>query len=247
MLRAMNAPVGPRRHKDFRTAWRSLQRLRRNPDDTQAVFELIGALPPTRRAVERSFRRFAQTPAGARVLAEERDLLPVLQDRAALRAMPPGSLGRSYADFTEREQLSADGLVQASQGERYEHLPAPYRRFVERRRDSHDLEHVVTGYGRDLRGEASVLCLDTAQTWHPGIALIVATAWWESDPETRRMLRSAWRRGRNAAWLPGADWEKLLPLPLSQVREELRLGPPPAYQPIWSSGAARQAPQAAAG
>ncbi len=227
----------PRNRYRFRDAWASLQRLRRDPDDTRAVFEIIDAL--TGPGTDRLFRRFEATESGRRVLDEKRDLLTVLQDRERLRAMPEGSFGRAYADFTDRENLSADGLVEASNtGEdRYAELSEDRRRFAMRLRDSHDLEHVLSGYGRDLCGEAALLTFGQAQGWNHGIGLIVAMAYLEGDAATRRMMRAAWKRGRKASWLAAADWEALLERPLDEVRAELRMGELPVYEPIWSAGA----------
>lgn len=227
----------PRNRYRFRDAWASLQRLRHDPDDTRAVFEIIDALSGP--GTDRLFRRFQRTMAGRRVLDEKRDLLAVLQDRDRLRAMPEGSLGREYAGFTDRENLSADGLVEASEtGDgRYEELDEDRRRFAMRLRDCHDLEHVVSGYGRDLCGEAALLTFGLAQGWNHGIGLVVAMAYVESDAATRRMMREAWRRGRNAEWLDAADWEALLERPLDEIRAQFRMGDLPVYEPIWSAGA----------
>src|SRR5262245_17130748 len=126
-------------------AWRALARLVRNPDETRHVFDLIDALSGN--TGERIFRRFQSTESGRRILAENRALLPVLSDREALFALPAGSLGRTYAEFMTREQITADGLVQASMdgGRPNADLP-PERQLVgQRMRDSHDLWHVVTG------------------------------------------------------------------------------------------------------
>lgn len=224
----------------IREAWRALQRLRRDPDDTKAVFEILQAL--SGRSGERAFQRFRRSPVGARVLAEGRDLLDVLQDRERLAALPAGSLGRCYYEFTEREQISAAGLVEASRPRR-EAVPldADRRRFFDRRRDMHDVEHVATGWGRDLRGEAALLTFYLAQGWSHGLGLIVAMAFYEGDAEARRVIRDAWRRGRRAAWLAAADWEDLLPRPLEEVRALLRLGDPPRYEPLFSAMAAAAA------
>jgi ubiquinone biosynthesis protein COQ4 len=98
---------------------------------------------------------------------------------------------------------------------------------------------VVTGYGRDLLGEASLLAFSYAQTRNRGVGFIVATAFWKARraPEFRRMLRDAFRRGQRSAWLPAADWEALLARPLEEARAELRVGPPPSYTEKRSSGA----------
>jgi ubiquinone biosynthesis protein COQ4 len=223
-------------------AWRALRALVRNPDETKHVFELIDAL--SGRSGERLYERFRATPSGARILAEQRELLPTLADRAALRALPPGSLGHCYAEFMEREQISAEGLVDASLegGRGPDPALPPGRRLVGgRMRDQHDLWHVVTGYGRDLIGEAAVLAFTYAQTRNRGIGAIVAMAWWKAGaaaPWVRPFLRDAYRRGKRAAWLPAQDWEALLARPLHEVRAELHVGEPPRYQEMRSEAGA---------
>ena len=47
----------------------------------------------------------------------------------------------------------------------------------------------------------------------------------------QRYLYRAWRRGRRAAWLPLASYEKLLPLPLAEVRRQLRIEPASVAHP----------------
>ena len=219
----------------FREAWQALQRLSENPDNTDEVFVIIRAL--SGKSGERQFRRFHKTEVGQKVLAEKRDLLTTLLDRDYLGSLPEGSLGRTYADFTEREQISADGLVEASETVERSEVDEDRRRFFDRLRDCHDLHHVTTGWGRDLMGEVSVLAFGTSQAWHHGIALIVAHVFWEGGPESRAMIRKAWRRGKEAPWLDAADWERLLPMRLDEVRAELGLGEPPVYEPVWSEGA----------
>ena len=220
-------------------AWRALRALVRNPDETKHVFELIDAL--SGRSGERLYERFRSTPSGARILAEQRELLPTLANREALLALPPGSLGRCYAEFMGREQISPEGLVDASvEGGRGPDpsLP-PGRRLVgARMRDQHDLWHVVTGYGRDLVGEAAVLAFTYAQTRNRGIGAIVAMAWWKAGaqaPWVRGFLRDAYRRGKRSAWLPAQDWEALLARPLAEVRAELGVGEPPRYPEVRSA------------
>jgi ubiquinone biosynthesis protein COQ4 len=221
-------------------AWRALARLVKNPDETQHVFDLIDALSGN--SGERMLRRFEASESGRRILDERRQLLPVLSDREKLFALPVGSLGHGYADFMTREQITADGLVEASENRprKGEEL-SPERELIGlRMRDSHDLWHMVTGYGRDLVGEACVLAVTYAQTKNRGIGAIVAMAYWRAGrelPSARVAIREAYRRGKRAAWLPAADWEALLARPLHEVREELGFGAPPQYEAVRSSGA----------
>ena len=151
--------------------------------------------------------------------------------------MPQGSLGNTYANFMSVEALRADGLAEASnQGGRVIGDDAQRTLFGVRLRDSHDLWHVVTGYGRDLVGEASLLAFTFAQTRNPGIGVIVAMAYLKAGdlPGARPLIRKAYRRGRKSAWLPAVDWEALFALPLDAVREKLNLGAAPEYLEVRS-------------
>ncbi len=222
-------------------AWRAVRALLRNPDDTAQVFQIIEALSGG--SFERLFQRFVRTQTGRRILLEERRLIARLSDREALLALPSDSLGHQYARFMEREQISAGGLAEASaEGRTQERMQDPHRALVgERLRDMHDLWHVAGGYGRDLLGEAALLSFTYAQTRNRGIGFIVLVALWKSRGREARsfraLIRAAYRRGRAAAWLPAADWEALLERPLAEVRRELGLGDPPAYEQLRSEGA----------
>lgn len=229
-------PRRPRNPLRFRDAWQALRELLADPDRTDRVFVIIDALSGN--TGERLFQRFAATPTGRCVLAEQRDILARLSDRDALAALPDGSLGRHYAEFMSAEQISADGLVAASeQGGSGPNEDPERARFGARLRDTHDLWHVATGYSRDLLGEASLLAFTFAQTRNPGIGLIVAMAWWKAGAlaGARRMIFDAYRRGGRSAWLPGADWEALLSRPLAEVRDALALGDPPRYTQLRSA------------
>ena len=151
---------------------RALQALRQlvaDPEDTPKVFEIARALGVP--ALNRGTQRFKATPVGRRILAERIDLLDTLQDRAALAALPAGSLGRAYYDFVYRENLSADGLVEASvMGGSQPELDDPdTRRYAGRLREQHDLWHTLTGYGRDPFGEICLLTFTYAQTRNSGL------------------------------------------------------------------------------
>jgi ubiquinone biosynthesis protein COQ4 len=218
-------------------ALRAMRALLRNPDDTARVFDVIDALSGRTRA--RVFERFRAHSDGRRLLAQRPDLLARLSDRDRLLALPEDTLGRRYAEFMQREKISADGLVAANEATRDE-LPPDRRWFADRLRDMHDLWHVVTGYERDLIGEAALLAFTFAQTRNPGIGFIVAVAYWKAgrvNRGARRLLREGYRRGRRAAWLPAVAWESLLEVPLSQVREQIGIGEPPIYLQLRSDAA----------
>ena len=220
-------------------ALRAMRALIDNPDDTAEVFRVIRALAG--RNFERLFARVMADPTGARILEEGRSLLPVLDDRARLRALPEGSLGNEYARFMDAEHISAGGLEEASLVTKTEFYDERARCLSERLRDMHDLWHVVTGYGRDLVGEGALLAFSHAQTRNRGVGFIVLVGmlkfWQAGRPEVVRVMRKGWRRGHRAAFLPAVDWEAMLLRPLDEVRRALRIEPLTEYTAILSSDA----------
>ena len=91
-------------------AIKALRRLLRDPEQTEEVFVILRAL--TGRSVLNAFNRFKKAEVGQAILNEQRDLVSVLEDRDALRAMPQGSLGRAYLHFVAKEAISAGGLIE---------------------------------------------------------------------------------------------------------------------------------------
>lgn len=214
------------------TAARSLVAILRAPEDTKQVFRLVEAMSGGAGAKIRP--RLERSRAGARLLADQPEILALLRDSAYLEGLPEGSLGRAYLAFIRRDGLTADGLVQASQEGAQQ--AGGLDGYVQRRlRDTHDLWHTVTGYGGDLVGEGALLAFTYGQTFNRGIGMLVAVGLLRShDADARRMLVDGLARGVRAAWLPAVRWEELLPLPLDEVRARLRVGPPPAYEPFFA-------------
>lgn len=232
----MTAAPPPRQKVEWRRAWRALRSLIADPERTDRVFELIGAL--SGQSGERSFQRLLRHPEGRRLLDERPDLLAALSDRERLAALPEGSFGRAYASFMEAGRLRAAGLVEAADAVRQPDdvdLDPERRWFYDRLRDMHDLWHVLTGYGRDIAGEAANLAFTFAQTRNRGIGTIVVAAALLGpktlDCHWQRYLFRCWRRGRRATPLMLARYEELLPLPLAEVRRRLGIDAPETAHP----------------
>jgi ubiquinone biosynthesis protein COQ4 len=230
------APPPPRKRVEWRKARTALRTLIADPERTEQVFELIDALAGN--SGERGFQRFLKHPNAPELLTEKPSLLSTLSDLELLEGLPTGSFGREYAKFMRVAGLRADGLVDASDEAemRRERVLDPDRQlFFDRLRDMHDLWHVLTGYGRDLAGEAANLAFTYAQNGNRGIGLIVLASAWLGpktlDCHWQRYLWRAWRRGRRTEWLPAAKYEELLPLPLDEVRRRLRILPPDEAHP----------------
>ncbi len=217
---------------DIPRAGRAIAALMRDPDDLPQVFTILEALSGT--APHRLHRTFARTATGQRLLRERPDIVTILDDREALRALPEGTLGRAYLAFVESEGVTAAGIVDASERGTSERARTPAFAYVHQRmRDTHDLWHAATGYKGDVVGEAGLLAFYLAQNWNAGVALIVAAALWKGrDAGTSAVIADGYRRGRAAAWLPAQEWEALLALPLTEVRRRLQLGDAPVYTEV---------------
>lgn len=213
----------------------AMQRLLRDPDDTGQVFRIIESLSGD--TISKPVKRLRAQDEGIKLLEEKPDIIKLLNDRNALKAMPEGSIGRSYYNFVHLENLSADGLVASSH-----EASRDFRMFTEderwtadRLRDIHDLQHVMTGYGRDPIGELSLLSFMTTQVHNRGIDFIIQMAKRKFQKEMPELdIDSLVEEGRQlalqAAWMLAIPWEKRLAESLEEVRRELGFHPPVKYQ-----------------
>lgn len=214
-------------------AMAAMGRLLRNPEATEEVFVIIRSLAGD--ALERGYRRFVSTEHAHTILSQEQDLLSVLANRDYLHSLPEGSLGRAYLKFMEQGNITAEGLKDASEYEGVETFGDPgLETYGLRLRDQHDLWHVVSGFGRDVAGEACLLAFTYAQTRNRGIAFIALMGSLKLRKTLGRDIFSsmwqAFKMGRAAAWLPGQHWEELLVRPLQEVRDHLGVTQPDKYQ-----------------
>lgn len=232
-----------------RAAMHAVRLLMQDGEDTAQVFRIIRAMSgPSRQS---GYKRFLKTAVGRRVMARRQNLADVLNDREMLGSLPEGSLGRAYLDFVVRENLSADGLTEASvEGGRI--IPDPdMALYSNRTRDMHDLWHVTTGYGRDGLGELSLLAFSYAQLGNLGIAMIIyfgARGGVRESGDTRiwKAIWEGYRNGRRATWWAGEDWEGLLAAPLDEVRKQLKVTPARTYREVFKDHLATAQAQASA-
>jgi ubiquinone biosynthesis protein COQ4 len=214
-------------------ALRALLALARDNDDTKHVFRIVEALRGD--SERRPLFRMKQTPIGRQIIEENRSLLDVLANRERLRALPEASLGRTYLAFMESEGLSAEGLSEASvEGYAGRELDPELRTFTTWARDSHDLWHVLTGYGRDPLGELCLLGVLYSQIRSRGTGFIAVLGLlqvpfeYPGAPAIRAVFQG-FRIGRDAKSLMAQDWEALLARPFEEVRSELGLEQPTYY------------------
>lgn len=225
----------PRRIRPLK-AWRHMQNLLRDNEDTEQVFHIIDALNGN--ALITDLKAFAKTPEGQARLTERRSLPEILDDHDAIKALPAESVGRAYVAFMEREGLSAAGLVAESEkwwaGQDVYDDDAEF--YGNRLRDTHDLFHVLTGYGRDQLGEISVLAFSHSQNKSRGNLFIAYIGAWDLRKIAPRgskiisVVNEGRRNGKLAKKLVAEDIPALLTEPLEAARARLGIQEPVLYK-----------------
>lgn len=216
-------------------ALRHFRNLVADKEDTEQVFHIVRAL--SGKGFVKRAEAFWNSECGKAVLAEKKGLPERLDNHDALRKLPAGSVGRTYVDFMEREGLTAQGLV-----DEYEKFGAKIDRYDDllehyghRLRDTHDLFHVLTGYGRDALGEASVLAFSYSQNPNLGTIFIAYAAGREikrglpSGVPIFGSIREAQNNGKLAEKIAHQDIMTLLAMPLDEARAKLNIKPPTNY------------------
>lgn len=216
-------------------ALRNFRMLMKDKEDTAAVFRIFESLP-SKDFLPR-IAELSLSERGAYLRNTEPCLPEILDDHAALRRTPKGSLAHAYCDFMEAEGLTAAGLVAESDRAGRPRYPDLVEWYINRSRDTHDLFHVLTGYGRDALGEASVLLFTHGQSPSQGHLLIG----YAGAANIKKMakgtkapvfgaVREAHRTGKGAPPLIAQPIRQLLERPVEDVRAELRIPSPVKYR-----------------
>ncbi len=221
----------------------NFQKLMKDKEDTALVFKIFESLPSSN-FMER-VRELALSERGEHLRQSEPSLPEILDDHAALRRTPKGSLAHAYCDFMEAEGLSAAGLVAEFDRVGRPKYPDLVEWFINRSRDTHDLFHVLTGYGRDALGEQCVLLFTHGQSPSQGHLLIgyagaanIKKMVKGSEAPVFGAVREAHRTGKGAPQLMAQPIRQLLKRPLDEVRAALRIPEPKAYREchrIWQA------------
>ncbi|MBI1403777.1 MAG: hypothetical protein GC147_11255 [Porphyrobacter sp.] len=232
VLRHPERPVP--RYRPLR-AWKNFRLLIQDKEDTSLVFKIFESLPS--KSFMPRVAELALSQRGEELRRSEPRLPEILDDHAALRRTPKGSLAHAYCDFMESEGLTAAGLVAEAERLGRPKYPDLVQWFAERSRDTHDLFHVLTGYGRDALGEQCVLLFTHGQSPSHGHLLIgyagaanIARMVKGSKAPVFGAVRQAHRTGTGAPQLIEQPIRELLARPLDEVRTALRIPEPSTYR-----------------
>ncbi|MEM8726666.1 MAG: Coq4 family protein, partial [Pseudomonadota bacterium] len=166
----LRQPERPAPRYSLPRAIKNCRLLMKDKEDTSLVFKIYESLPS--KSFMPRVQKLTLSDHGEFLRRTEPSLPEILDDHAELRKTPKGSLAHAYCDFMESEGLTAAGLVAEADRlgrAKYNDL---VQWFADRSRDTHDLFHVLTGYGRDALGEQCVLLFTHGQSPTQGHLLI---------------------------------------------------------------------------
>jgi ubiquinone biosynthesis protein COQ4 len=219
------------------------RKLIANKEDTEQVFHIFESLP--RKSFVPEAQAFCESPMGQRLMREEAYLPDVLDDHEALRRTPLGSVAHAYCDFMEQEGLTAGGLVAESAKMGRPVFGDQLQWYANRLRDTHDMLHVLTGYGRDALGEQCVLAFTWGQNRNLGNIFIAYAGGLElkrrvkADAPIFPALKEGRLNGGAAQKIHQQSIIDLLREPLSAARKRMGIGEPTMYRACHTAYTAR--------
>ncbi len=192
--------------------------LVRDPSRLEKVFELRDAVA-SKEALAFLADHFDRDELGREALRTRPRLGAI--DLARLASFPDGSLAREFALHMRRAGLDPAAIPT---------LPSPDRlSFVSAHLyETHDVWHVVTGFGVDVAGELGLQAFQVGQFPARLSMVILAggimnTTLYAVDDRARRFeaIARGWDLGRDAKPFFGVRWGELWGEPLVEVRERL--------------------------
>jgi ubiquinone biosynthesis protein Coq4 len=202
-----------------KVGYRMVQALR-HPERLQDILALADVLAPPR-----SMRRLADAlwriPSAAAALRERPRVGAI--DLAALRLLPPGTLGRAFAEHLDSHGLELSALPRREARTDTEYIRAHLL-------EVHDIWHVLTGFGTEVEDELGLMAFNLAQLGSPfaagiltgGLANTLLYAFPERDVRMRAILRG-WLLGKRSRLLFGTPWARLWESPLEALRTRFEL------------------------
>ena len=179
--------------------------------------------------MEDCIRRFRALPGGAELMDGRSP--PLEPPIAQLQTLPAGTLGREYArlilqlgydpEFFRPRPIESDGQW-----------------LTQRIATTHDIHHVISGFGTERAGETGVLAITAAQIGFPAYVLLTSASQLanfrlklEEFEGISRAAAHGSAMARQAQCLAIARWEEGWEKPIQQWRQELGLIDPADHEP----------------
>ena len=198
----------------------SLATFLKNPGSLDSVFAVANSVKDSPLA-EQMKRHLLIHPQFSALVKE--GWRPKAIDLTELQKLPDGTLGRCYADQLISQGITPDALID----------PSPVSNDAEyithRLRETHDIIHVLTGFGIDGDSELGLQGFNLAQTRSPLAVMLIfggMLAALQDDEPLAPMLRAmarGFQLGLDAELVIAHKLEEGWNRPLQDWRQELRL------------------------
>ena len=198
----------------------SLAAFLKNPDSLDSVLA-VGASLKDSPLSEQMIRHLLDNPTFAQLVND--GWRPQQIDLSALQTLPAGTLGRCYADQLISQGITPDTLIDPS--------PINDERdyIVHRLKETHDITHVLTGFGIDGVSELGLQGFNLAQNRSPLAVMLIfggmLTALQNDEPlaPMLRALAKGFQMGLDAELVISRKLEEGWDRPIKEWRSELRL------------------------
>ncbi|MFZ5445587.1 MAG: Coq4 family protein [Myxococcota bacterium] len=214
-------PEGASLFRRVRTAVTALRVLDKHPDDPVAAALLNAALDGN--LYRREADRLTKTDFGKKLLAERPTLQKGSVDLEALAKQPEGTVGRAFAEYFVKNKIEPFSTPYEVRNE-VDYLIKWYR-------ETHDLHHILTGYGTDAVGEMEVQAFALGNLGFRVSVMILMFAALLRPHDLPPMwkywdrLQVAYRRGRASANLFDVRYDQYLDATVDSLRQALRIPP----------------------
>ncbi|MBF2080357.1 MAG: hypothetical protein IGR76_18035 [Synechococcales cyanobacterium T60_A2020_003] len=199
-----------------------------NPTNTLSVYDIEDGLRNDKSTVLSI--EYIKSQPGVMDMVRDRYLAP-LPDIDTLLQSPPDSLGYAYATYIRDNGFDPAFYRNLSVEDDTSYL-------FQRRRQTHDIWHLVTGFGIDEESELGLKAFELAQTRSTMSAILLAGGLVRTlfkTPERLDYLLDriavGYRMGMQAKPFLAQRWEEDWEKSLAQWREELNVQVPSTYVP----------------
>jgi ubiquinone biosynthesis protein COQ4 len=198
----------------------SLADYLKHPDSLESVFKIAGSLKNSAMSAQ-MFRHLLENTSMAALVEENWRPGPI--DLDALERLPEGTLGHEYAHQLRSQGLTPDSLIDTNP------ITSPQDYVTHRLRETHDIVHVLTGFGVDRVGELGLQAFNLAQNRSPLAVMLIfggmLSALQNDEPleELLTALSRGFDLGLKAECVIAQKLEEGWDRPLADWREQLRL------------------------
>ncbi len=213
---------------DFLSTLKAVVSLLKDPGQTESVYDVEDGLRSTK-ATQLAVEFVKSKPRVAEIFQERYIAPPV--DLEALIQLPQSSLGYAYGAYIKNSGFDPNFYRSLK-------VEDDISYFLLRMRQTHDIWHIVAGFGTDVAGELGLKAFELAQTHRTMSAVLIAggllSTLFKHPEELDNLLEQiaiGYRLGAKANPFFAQKWEENWERSLLDWQQELGVEPTKVYVP----------------